>query len=135
VNIFEQEAAAITFLRQKNEGIFEDIVARTYDFMGQVLDRLSGANPDGEVYAASTLIFTRLMQDLRCMYLCASRGYPTGAGTIAASIWELSYEIKYLILHPDKAEKWFDHNDIKHVESRHENRFNAVAKALIDDVD
>ncbi|MBB6015160.1 hypothetical protein [Deinococcus radiopugnans] len=98
--------------------------------MSDVLRILPNENPDGNAFVASTLIFSRLMQDLRCVHLCALRGYPSAAGTVAASIWELSYEIRFLILNPHNAERWFNHRDIKHTESTHYNRFNEVMKTL-----
>lgn len=132
-SLTEHEADAYQYLLSINNGIFGDIIGRTYEFMGQVADRFPEQHVEGGAFHASSLIYMRLMQDLRCVDRCACRGYPTAAGTVASSIWELSFEIKYLSLINENAEKWFDHEAIKNTEKRYDRRLKAVMEILFPD--
>lgn len=132
MNINDLEAEAIHFLTSEHRFIFEDLVVYSYKFLQSIFNNM-GVAEGNKKKIASSIILSRVMQDLRCVHLCAIRGYPGAAGTLAASIWELSYEIGYINLDDYDIEMWFSHNEVKRTETRYDVRIKKFLETIYKD--
>lgn len=73
---------------------------------GQVLSEIP------EVAKAQFMILMRSTDYLRCVQLLAVKGYPEQAGTLTASLFELSHTALYFSHSPDKAKEWLEADSI-----------------------
>jgi hypothetical protein len=128
LSLNEAENAVAIFLHNKDSEYYFVFPNKVYDCIGSLL----AERPERDISdvtkdeLACTNILIRIMQDLRCVQICATSGYAPAAGTLAASIFELSYEIAFLAGRPDRAEKWFAHTNIKKTAEEHHNRLGSV---------
>ena len=130
---YENEITHSLLLDKKE--LYFDLPSEIYNFLGLVASeipqqRIKDIAPD---QIACTLIFMRIMQDLRCVQICVTTGYAPAAASIATSIIELAYEIAFLAGNENEATKWFDHKDMKDTSAKHHNRVGYVLKKVIPD--
>ena len=119
---------------ENHKELFFDLPSTIYDFLGSIASEESSNGTIQPNELACRTIFVRILQDLRCVQICASSGYTPAAAAIATSIIELAYEISYLAAHIERAEKWFNHRDLRHTSEEHHNRVRVVLKSQTADV-
>ena len=106
------EAAAAKVLH----GRFPELGLLVMDTFGLLRDALKiepavglfDIPPSGRV---CRVILTRLGTDLRVAYFAAGGGYPMAVATLAASAYEVAYQVGYIGADDDLADKWAKNED------------------------
>lgn len=101
----EAAAAKVLHARFPELGL---LVMDTYRLLGDALKiepavGLFDVPPSGRV---CRVILTRLGTDLRVAYLAAGGGYPMAVATLAASAYEVAYQVGYIGADDGLADKW-----------------------------
>jgi len=92
-----------------------ELIRLTFNFINKTLQLLPKRKlseiSQAEKVCSSLLL--RLTNDLRCIDMLVSRGYPLQAGTLASSVFEIAYTIIFIGSDEARAQRWIDHDDPK----------------------
>jgi hypothetical protein len=94
---------------------YRDLLRDTFATIERLIEHLA-APRDQTAESSKSLLVTialllRLSNDLRCVDLLASRGYPKQALTIVASMYENAYIIAFVGGNEDLAQQWLEYED------------------------
>jgi hypothetical protein len=85
------------------------LALRAFDAIGLAFERAAPEARQSRV--VTTILLTRLANDLRCVALLALRGYPLQAATLVASMFEGAYAVAYIGGNDTRAQEWLNHDD------------------------